>query len=259
MPAPRAVLFDLWHTLVYLDPAAEESYMTAQVETMARAVDQWPHSPRGRHPPLRDSLLAAEQVRAEVVAAAARGVSVPLATQALHIAHKLGRVARPLEYSQALAALIERTPFHLSPGVLEALEGLRTRQYRLGVISNTLGEPGESWQRMLDRAGFGQYIEAWAFSDQLPWTKPAPEIFWHCLGVLSTRPDGAIHVGDAWTDLVGARAAGLRAGILYTGEQEYGATYGRLIGQNRPELREAEYRIGRFADLDALAEQLLGE
>jgi HAD superfamily hydrolase (TIGR01549 family) len=257
MRGPKAVLLDLWHTLVYLEPAVEESYMTAQIETVARVVEQWPPSPRGRHPPLRDPVLAAEQVRAEVVAAAARGVSIPLATQALHTAHALGRVARPLEYSQALATLIERTPFHLSPGVVEALGTLQGRRYRLGVISNTLGEPGESWQRMLDRAGFGQYIEAWAFSDQLPWTKPAPEIFWHCLGMLSTRPERAVHVGDAWTDLVGARAAGLRAGILYAGEQEYGATYGRLIGQDRPELRAAEYRIDRFAELPELAERLL--
>ena len=194
-----------------------------------------------------------------MVAASARGVSTPLATQALHTAHKLGRVARPLEYLQALAGLVERTPFHLSPGVLDALEKLRNRHFRLGVVSNTLGEPGESWQRMLDRAGVGEYIDAWAFSDQLPWTKPAPEIFWHCLGMLSTRADRAVHVGDSWTDLVGARAAKLRAGILYTGEREYGATYGRLIGSDRPELGEARYRLDRFSELLPLAEELLRE
>jgi HAD superfamily hydrolase (TIGR01549 family) len=258
MSDPRAVLLDLWHTLAYLEPAEEERYMTGQLEIVARVIGQWPPSPRGRHPPLDDPRAAAERVRAEVVAAAARGVSVPLATQALHAAHWLGRAARPLEYSQALATFVEGTSFHLSPGVPETLEELERRHFRLGVVSNTLGEPGESLQRMLDRQGIGQYIEAWAFSDQLPWTKPAPEIFWHCLGMLSTRPDRAIHVGDAWADLVGARAAGLRAGILYTGEREYGPTYGGLIGRDRPESQQAEFRVDRFPDLPDLAERLLG-
>ncbi|MGA7861461.1 MAG: HAD family hydrolase [Thermoplasmata archaeon] len=259
MAEHRAVLLDLWHTLAYLEPAEEEWYMDAQLDTMAHVFEQSPGSPRGRHPPLRDARRAAEEVRGEAVAAAADGISTPLAVQALHAARRLGRVARPLELSQALAALVDKTPLHLSPGALEALADLQERHFRLGVVSNIIGEPGEAWQRKLDRAGVGKYIEAWAFSDQLPWTKPAPEIFWHCLGMLETGREQAVHVGDGWSDLAGARAAGLRAGILYTGEQRYGTSYGRLFAPERPELAEAEFRINRFAELPGLAEKLLGE
>jgi len=258
MAEPRAVLVDLWHTLVYLEPAEEERYMAAQLDTVAQVFDGWPPSPRGRHPPVRDSHRAAEQVRAEAVAAAAQGVSTPLAVQALHGARRLGRSARPLELVRALASLVERTPFHLTPGVLETLADLEEGRFRLGVISNTLGEPGEAWQQKLDRAGVGRYIEAWAFSDQLPWAKPAPEIFWHALGMLETPRDRALHVGDGWSDLVGARRAGLRAGVLFTGEQKYGESYGRLFAPPRPELRNAEFRIDRLALLPALAHKLLG-
>jgi len=257
MPEPRAVLLDLWHTMAYLEPAEEEQYLAAQLDTVAHVLEQWPTSPRGRHPPLRDARRAAEEVRTEAAAAAARGISTSLAVQALHAARRLGRMTRPLELSQALAALVARTPFRLSPGVLEALADLRDRQFRLGVVSNTVGEPGEAWQQKLDRAGVGEYVEAWAFSDQLPWTKPAPEIFWHCLGMLGTRREWAVHVGDGWSDLVGARAAGLRAGILFTGEQHYGEIYGRLFAPPRPELAEAEFRIDRLAALPELAEKLL--
>ncbi|MCI4347471.1 MAG: HAD family hydrolase [Thermoplasmata archaeon] len=257
MSESRAVLLDLWHTLAYLEPADEERYMSAQLETMAHVFEQWPPSPRGRHPPLRDAQRAAEEVRAEVVAAASRGVSIPLAVQALHGARRLGRTARPLELSQALTTLVARSPFLVSPGLLDTLGELRDRRFRLGVISNTIGEPGEALQRRLDEAGVGHFIEAWAFSDQLPWTKPAPEIFWHCLGMLSTRRERAIHVGDGWSDLVGARAAGLRAGILYTGLRKYGKTYGLLFGQERPELQEAEFKIDRLTELPELAGRLL--
>lgn len=258
MPESRAVLLDLWHTLVYLEPAEEERYLENQLTTMVRVVERWPSSPRGRHPPLHHARTAVEQVRAEALAAAGRGVSVPLATQALHVARRLGRAARPLEFAQALAALVERAPLRLSPGVREALTELKDRHFRLGVVSNAVGEPGESLQRRLDGTGVGEFIEAWAFSDQLPWTKPAPEIFWHCLGMLSTPRERAVHVGDTWADLVGARAAGLRAGIFYTGERRYGPTYARLIGVDRPELRAAEFRIEALASLPELAEKLLG-
>jgi FMN phosphatase YigB (HAD superfamily) len=110
----------------------------------------------------------------------------------------------------------------------------------------------------LDQAGLGERIEAWAFSDQLPWAKPAPEIFWHCLGMLGISRERAIHVGDGWSDIAGARAAGLRAGVLFTGEQRYGKSYGRFFAPTRPELLEASPRIDRLAELPDLAEKLLG-
>jgi FMN phosphatase YigB (HAD superfamily) len=257
MAEPRAVLLDLWHTLAYLEPSEEERYMATQLDTMARVFAGWPLSPRGRHPLLHDTRRAAEQVQAEAVAAAARGVSTPLPVQALHGARRLGRQARPLEFSQALAALVAATPLRLSAGMLEALRDLRERGFRLGVVSNTIGEPGEALQQKMDRAGVGEFIEAWAFSDQLPWTKPAPEIFWHCLGMLGTRRERAVHVGDGWSDIAGAHAARLRAGILYTGDQHYAQSYRRLFAPARPELKEAEFRIDRFAALPELAEKLL--
>jgi HAD superfamily hydrolase (TIGR01549 family) len=257
MPGARAVLLDLWHTLAYLEPAEEERYMAAQLDTMARLFGGWPRSPRGRHPPLHDPHRAAEGVRAEAVAAAARGVSIPLAMQSLHGARRLGRMARPVEYTQALASLAEATPLRITPDAVETLANLHGRRFRLGLVSNTIGEPGEVWQRKLDQAGLGEYIEAWAFSDQLPWTKPAPEIFWHCLGMLGISRERAVHVGDGWSDIAGAGAAGLRAGILFTGEQKYGESYGRLFAPSRPELEEAERRIDRLGELPDLAEKLL--
>jgi HAD superfamily hydrolase (TIGR01549 family) len=257
MPEPRAVLLDLWHTLIFLDPTEEERYMGLQLNAMARVFAGWPRSPRGRHSPLRDPHHAAERVRAEAVEAAARGVSTPLATQALHGAHLLGRKARPLEYTRALATLAKATPLRVSPGALEAVVEIRRRKFRLGIVSNTIGEPGEVWQEKLDQEGLGEYVEAWAFSDQLPWAKPAPEIFWHCLGMLGTRRDRAIHVGDGWPDIAGARAAGLRAGILYTGEQKYGESYGRLFAPRPPELGAAEFSIDRLSDIPDLADRLL--
>ena len=257
MPEPRAVLFDLWHTLIYLTPAQEEQYMTAQLDTVSQVLERWPRSPRARHPPIRDARRAAEEMRAEAIRAAHDGASMSLTAQAIRAARRLGRVARPLEITRAVADLVARTPFLLSPGAVETVATLRTRGFRLGVVSNTIGEPGEALQHTLDQAGVGGYVDAWAFSDQLPWAKPAPEIFWHCLGMLSTRRDRAVHVGDGWSDLKGAHAAGLRAGILFTGAQEYGESYRRLFAPVPPVLTEADYTIGQLEALPDLVERLL--
>jgi HAD superfamily hydrolase (TIGR01549 family) len=259
MPEDRAVLLDLWHTLLYLEPADEERYMAELIETEARLFGSWPRSPRARHPRLRDPRRAAEAVRTEAVMAARRGVSMPMPLQAEHAARSLGRVARPLELTRASAAIVERARFRVCPGAAETLAELQGRGIRLGVVSNTVGEPGEALQRWLERAGVGRYIEAWAFSDQLPWAKPAPEIFWHCLGMLSRTRQRAVHVGDGGSDIAGARAAGLRAGILYTGNRDYGESYRRLFAPDPADDHGAEYRIERLDKLPTLVDRLLPE
>jgi HAD superfamily hydrolase (TIGR01549 family) len=254
---PRAVTLDVWHTLLYLEPSDEEEYIARQLEIRTRLLESWPRSARGRHPPLRDPRRAASEAFEEAVASSHRGVAIPLATQATHAARRLGRIARPLELARALSELVDRTNFRVSPGAIEMLERLEGVGVRRGVVSNTVGEPGESLQRVLDRRGLGSLIEASAFSDQLPWTKPAPEIFWHCLGMLSTPRERAIHVGDSWFDLAGARAAGLRAGVLYTGQQAYAERYLRLFGAPREELPEAEFRVDRLTAIPDLLDRLL--
>lgn len=254
---PRAVLFDVWHTLVYLRPDEEERYMVDQLETVARVLDHWPRAPRARHPPLHSALRAAAEIRAEAARAAHQGVSMSLSAQSIHLARRLGRVARPLDLRRALEELVRETPFHTSPGALETLAELAARGFRLGAVSNTVGEPGEALQHALERAGLAQHIEAWAFSDQLPWTKPSPEIFWHCLGMLATPPGRAVHVGDGWSDLAGAHAAGLRAGILYTGAREYGESYRRLFALDSPQLAGPDCAIARLEALPDVADRLL--
>ncbi len=254
----RAVLFDAWHTLFYLTPEGEERYLRDLRTVAAGVFDGWRRSPRARHPVSRDSEAVAVLVLADASEAAARGVSVPLSVQAGRAARRLGRIARPLDLERAVGALVDRTTFERAPGAPETLERLQAAGFRLGVVSNTVGEPGEAVQRAFDRLGLARFFDAWAFSDQLPWAKPAPEIFWHCLGMLGVDRSRAVHVGDGPPDMAGAHAAGLRGGILFTGVRQYAPSYARLFHPDRPELALAAARVDRLEDVPAVADRLLG-
>jgi HAD superfamily hydrolase (TIGR01549 family) len=252
-----AVTFDVWFTLLSLEPAEEEAYLERLEEAAAEVVGSWRRSPRARHPRHPDPRVAARSALLEAVQASRAGRSISLADQAIRAARLAGRVSRPLDFPRALEEVAQRTKFRVEPSAARVLGELAAQGLRIGVISNTIGEPGEVVQRALDRAGLSRWISGWAFSDQLPWTKPAPEIFHHCLRVLRVPPTGAIHVGDGASDIAGARAAGFRASVLYTGLQNYSPTYRRLYASSDPRQEHPDRTIRRLEEVPAIARELL--
>ncbi len=115
--------------------------------------------------------------------------------------------------AQRMFALYESAwPRHirLYPEVPAVLEELAQR-YRLAIVSNGLGPE----QRLkIGPLGLDRYIDVAAISSELGARKPEPAIFRHALDHLGVAPGEAIHVGDDFgADVVGARAAGLAAGI----------------------------------------------
>jgi len=258
MPSRRAgVTFDLWHTLLYLPPEAEEEYMERQMEVAVDALRSLPSDAQG--PEVGDAALRAafEAEYHAAIRAAGEGRTISPETQFVRAARAARRTARSTEYLFALKRLVESTGFRVAPGALAMLEELHEAGYRLGVISNTVGEPGAYFRPRLRALGFDRFVREYTFSDEHPWAKPAPEIFRATLDRLGVAPSSAVHVGDGRSDLDGAREAGLRAGILFTGLQEYGEKYralffGRPARPDRPELE-----VSRLELVPALVRRLL--
>lgn len=252
-----AVTLDLWHTLMYLRPAAEEEYMETQVrlatEVLAES-ERRPGAPAGSDGQLRSTF---ERVYAEAVSEAGRGRTVTPAEQILRAGAISGRLPHPEEYLRRLADVVGKLPFEQAPGALEFLRSLANEGYRLGVISNTIGEPGAFLRPVLREMGFDRFVSTFVFSDEHPWTKPAPEIFRTTLANLGESPESAVHVGDGWSDVEGARRTGMRAGILFTGLHEYGARYKALFlpeGWDRP---ATDHVADRLEDVLSLVRTLL--
>jgi len=252
-----AVTLDLWHTLMYLPPEDEERYMAHQLAMgteVLRSARPLPGTPSRSDEELR---RAFERAYVDAVAQSAEGRTVTPADQLSRAAREVGRDADPRNYLTQLHAEIQRTNFRRAPGALELLADLRDRGYRVGVISNTVGEPGAFLRPILEKMGFDRFVETYVFSDELPWTKPAPEIFRVALSKLSEEPPSAVHVGDGWSDLEGARRAGYRGAVLFTGLHDYGESYRRLFLPDVPGAPPAAYRTDRLEDVAPLVGQLL--
>jgi putative hydrolase of the HAD superfamily len=95
--------------------------------------------------------------------------------------------------------------------VRPALTALRDRHLTLTVVSNSNG----TLRAHLDRIGLSSYVTCIVDSCDVGVEKPDPRIFQIALERSGARRETTIHVGDMYqVDVVGARAAGLRAVLL---------------------------------------------
>lgn len=101
---------------------------------------------------------------------------------------------------------------HVEPDVMPALAALRGRGLRLVVVSNANGR----LRHLFDRVDLTKWFDHVLDSHEWGVEKPDPRLF-H-LALEQARADAAntVHVGDLYhVDVMGARAAGLREGVLF--------------------------------------------
>lgn len=100
---------------------------------------------------------------------------------------------------------------HVPPDVVPALENLRRLRLRLVVVSNSNG----TLRAMLEELRLARHLDEIVDSHEEGVEKPNPALFRIALERCGARADRTIHVGDLYSvDVVGARAAGLRAVLL---------------------------------------------
>ena len=118
------------------------------------------------------------------------------------------------------AALVELREYHrvdnlwehVEPDVAPTLAALKERGLRLVVVSNANGR----LKHLFDRVDLSKWFDHVLDSHEWGVEKPDPRLFQ--LALEQSRADAArtVHVGDLYhVDVVGARNAGLREGILF--------------------------------------------
>lgn len=177
----RAVIFDLWDTLV--DWSAEEG---ARLEARLAALAGVPVDVFDRR--LRDNYRTLQ--------------TAPLASgyRALGIADD--------DLPEALAAHYElaRRTLRLRDGAAEGLRRLRHRGLKLAVLSVCSEDVPARWPET-DLAGL---FDVETFSSECGLMKPDPEIYLLTTGALGVEPDDCLFVGDGANDeLAGAARVGI--------------------------------------------------
>lgn len=130
---------------------------------------------------------------------------------------ELGATLRPPAYDAALSAweqahLLQQP--RLVPGVREMLISLRQRGLLVGLISDTGATPGAVYREYMAVQGIRTLFDWLSFSNEIGVTKRQPQAFRLTLAALGVSPAETVHVGDTpATDILGAQAAGLRAGL----------------------------------------------
>jgi HAD superfamily hydrolase (TIGR01549 family) len=209
----RAVTVDLWGTLLFDPPTADDRHMPRRVadfatilgaagRPIARSVLEQAYRDSGaflnqlwlQH---RD-VPVQEHVRAILVNADAK-LDAELSPETVE--RLVQAYARPALDSPPAAA----------EGARAALDTLTRRGYALALVSNTMRTPGVTLREILRRYELLGFFAHLFFSDECGVRKPEPVIFRRALDALAVEPGEAVHVGDdPVLDVEGARAAGMR-------------------------------------------------
>jgi putative hydrolase of the HAD superfamily len=189
----RAVIFDLWDTLVLYDVEHSRATERRIAERLGVDPDQF-HRVWRESRSERDGGSLADSFR-----------SVGATDELLPELHDLRRNAfREVAVPQE--------------GVLETLRKLRERGFRLGMISVCSEEVAELWEE----TPFAGLFDSTVFSCSVGLRKPDPAIYRLALDELGVEANEALFVGDGANDeLAGAERVGIRAVlILRPGQDE---------------------------------------
>jgi HAD superfamily hydrolase (TIGR01509 family) len=179
----KAVVFDLWETLIDWDREANAA-MLADVSALAGDGfhERWHASTNRYTAPIRVALSDA-------------GVPAEALDEICTI--RLGYLRR---------ALVPR------PGAVDTLRTLRRQGCRVGLITVC----SEDIEQLWPESEFAGLFDAEVFSSSFGVNKPDPRIYLACCEQLGVEPSEAVFVGDGANDeLAGARRVGMEAILIH--------------------------------------------
>ena len=126
-------------------------------------------------------------------------------------------------------------------GGVEVIKGLHERGYKLGIISNLIGE--EEIPNWLRQDGLEQYFDSVVLSSVCHIRKPDPEMYRMGCRELGLLPEECASVADNLNrDITGAKAAGIGANILFISPEKLAKK--TITDENRP-----DYIVHRFPEI----------
>jgi len=242
----RAVGFDLFNTLITVEPQALDeavTRLTAHLRQSGLTVEHEAFTRDHR----RAALQFVEATRRDGRETHNRfWISAALAQQGFDVAPDDSRIAGAVEaYFSAFLDLC-----HLIPGTREMLENLRER-YRLGLLSNFTHGPAA--RSIMELLGLTAFFEVLLISGEVGYRKPHPLVFNRLAQELGARAGETLYIGDdPLADIDGAGKAGLRpVWMTYVRDRNLPLAPGMAPGQAESPDGQA-LRISSWQELHAL-------
>lgn len=125
------------------------------------------------------------------------------------LGHPVDRAAIRMRHRQLYAELIASQ--EILPGVMDYLEDARRLGLRLGIASSS----SQQWVGgHLERLGLRHHFECLKCSDDVPVTKPEPDVYLAALSALGLGPEQAIAFEDSPNGMTAARRAGITCVVV---------------------------------------------
>jgi putative hydrolase of the HAD superfamily len=191
LPKPKAVLFDLFHTLVSVPPPAMVGEVPVS-EILGVSSHDW------------HRLYYDEDVLGRCLGHVCDGVeAMRRVTHALDPTVDENRIMAAVKSRQRR---FELGLIEVEAPILEALDRLRAANIYTVLVSDAGADDVEYWHR----SPLQSRLDATLFSYKLGFRKPDPRIYAHALEAVGVRPRDAFFVGDGGSDEHrGARTAGI--------------------------------------------------
>jgi HAD superfamily hydrolase (TIGR01509 family) len=140
-------------------------------------------------------------------------VGIPVIENVHYLKARFGLPGTPHEIVTAREALYESLiadPANLvmMPGVLDLLEAASVRRIPLGVAS---GSPRHQVETVLRGLGIIERFHTIVAGNEVPRTKPAPDVYLRAVAQLGVAPQNCIALEDSATGITAAKLAGMRA------------------------------------------------
>ena len=229
VPLPKAVLFDLFHTLACVPPPGLGGDAPVP-QILGVPAAEW------------QRLYYDEDVLGRCLGRVVDGVEAM--RRVTHSIDSTVSEERILAAVESRRRRFETGLIDIEGGMLAALDRLRAAGIRTALVSDAGADDVEGWERSPLRERF----DATVFSYQVGIRKPDARIYQRALDMVDTRPAEAIFVGDGGSDEHrGARALGMKT-VLVT----------RLAAPWRPETIAARraHVDWEFEDVPAFVEAL---
>lgn len=185
----KAVIFDLFHTLIHLEPSEASGVSTSQI--LGIDEKRWYTLLFSQaEQRLRGQITDHCEIISDIVTKS--GMQIPPELIRLAAESRAGRFINGLKT--------------VRPHVLATLDKLRAQGIKTALVSNADKLEKAGW----DESPLNSKFDAVIFSCDVGCFKPDPYIYQIALSALALKPEDALFVGDGGSDeLCGARTAGI--------------------------------------------------